>query len=292
MPGHSVSLQVLGTFILWFGWFGFNAGSSLLMKDNIYSSEIGTVCAVNTFLSSSASCITALLTRMILTRMKEGHVVFDLHAAMNGTLTGLVAIASACGTVEPWAALVIGAVSGPLYIGSSNLLLYLKLDDVVDAAPVHFFGGTWGAIAVGLLSSPDLVGKVTGRSDFPGFFYSLAEGHADARLLACQVCGLLFVIGWNLAMMVPFFLILNSIGWLRSDAVEEIVGLDLLYNEMDQDDNSEGSDAGMRDEYLQAYEDYRLKKLKKGPDDGSRRSSVGTRSRKSGASVGGSSAQS
>ena len=92
MPGHSVSLQVLGTFILWFGWFGFNAGSALLLTDNPDVAEIGAVCAVNTFLSSSAGCIVALLVRMIGSKRKEGQIVFDLHAAMNGTLTGLVAV--------------------------------------------------------------------------------------------------------------------------------------------------------------------------------------------------------
>lgn len=92
MPGHSVSLQVLGTFILWFGWFGFNAGSALLLTDNLEKAYIGAKCAVNTFLSSSAGCILAMLYKMIKNKREEGTIIFDLHAAMNGTLTGLVAV--------------------------------------------------------------------------------------------------------------------------------------------------------------------------------------------------------
>lgn len=92
MPGHSVSLQVLGTFILWFGWFGFNGGSALLLVDNPERAQIGAICSVNTFLSSSVGCIVAMLIKMIQNKREEGTIVFDLGAAMNGTLTGLVAV--------------------------------------------------------------------------------------------------------------------------------------------------------------------------------------------------------
>ena len=104
-------------------------------------------------------------------------------------------------------------------------MLHFKLDDVVDATPVHFVGGIWGILAVGLLSSPDKLEQLLGHANHPGFFYSLADGHSDARLLAAQVCGLAFVIGWTSVLMVPFFLMLNWVGWLRTEAVEEIVGL-------------------------------------------------------------------
>ena len=192
-------------------------------------------------------------------------------------------IAAGCATLEPWGALVVGAIAGLIYIWSSNLLLYLKLDDVVDATPVHFFGGIWGAISVGLLSAPEYVQRVTGNADHAGFFYSLADGHSDARLLASQVVGLLFIIGWTLAMMLPFFLLLNFVGWLRTDAVEEIVGLDLLYSDMAGNlENSDGPDEGVvRDEYLMAYEEYRLKNMKKGPGGSSVGGSRNSRSRRS-----------
>lgn len=167
-------------------------------------------------------------------------------------------ITASCATIEPWAALVVGAVAGVLYMWSSGLMLRFKLDDVVDATPVHFAGGIWGTISVGLLSSPAQLERLLGHAKHPGFFYSLAEGHSDARLLAAQVCGLLFIIGWTALLMVPFFLILNSVGWLRTEAVEEIVGLDLLYSTMNGD-MDDGSAQGVRDEYLMAYEEFRLK---------------------------------
>ena len=137
-------------------------------------------------------------------------------------------------------------------------MLHFKLDDVVDATPVHFVGGIWGILAVGLLSSPDKLEQLLGHANHPGFFYSLADGHSDGRLLAAQVCGLAFVIGWTSVLMVPFFLMLNWVGWLRTEAVEEIVGLDLLYSTMNGD-LDDGSDRGVRDEYLMAYEEFRLK---------------------------------
>ena len=93
-PGHSVSLQMLGSFILWFGWFGFNPETALLLTDNEHQAEIGALCAVNTFMASAGGCITALLTRMALNRRATGEISFDLTSAMNGTLTGLVSVSS------------------------------------------------------------------------------------------------------------------------------------------------------------------------------------------------------
>lgn len=92
MPGHSVSLQVLGTFILWFGWFGFNAGSALLSENNPFMSTIAARSAINTFLSSSSGGIMAMLVRLELVRRSQFEIVFDLKAAMNGSLAGLVAV--------------------------------------------------------------------------------------------------------------------------------------------------------------------------------------------------------
>jgi ammonium transporter, Amt family len=92
MPGHSVSLQMLGTMILWFGWFGFNPGSALLLTDNPYQAEIGALCAVNTFLASSGGAIAALMFKMILIYRENGEFTFDIIAAMNGLLAGLVSV--------------------------------------------------------------------------------------------------------------------------------------------------------------------------------------------------------
>ena len=88
---------MLGAFTLWFGWYGFNAGSALLLTGNPYQGHLAAVCAVNTFLSSSGGCISALLLRLVGSLRAENHVVFDLTAAMNGTLAGLVAVSKRLG---------------------------------------------------------------------------------------------------------------------------------------------------------------------------------------------------
>ena len=95
-PGHSVSLQMLGSFILWFGWFGFNPGTALLLVGNPDQAQIGALCAVNTFLASSAGCISALFIKMAMQYRERGEVTFDLIAAMNGSLSGLVAVRACC----------------------------------------------------------------------------------------------------------------------------------------------------------------------------------------------------
>lgn len=106
-PGHSVSLQMLGSFILWFGWFGFNPGTALLLTDNPYQGDIGALCAVNTFLSSSAGCISALVIKMFLRHRQVGEYSFDLVAAMNGTLTGLVSVSFVVSRMKMMRALIL-----------------------------------------------------------------------------------------------------------------------------------------------------------------------------------------
>lgn len=92
-PGHSVSLQMLGSFILWFGWFGFDPGTALLLgHDNLHAAEVGALCAVNTFLASSAGCISALFIKMATQHRLTNEIPFDLIAAMNGSLSGLIAV--------------------------------------------------------------------------------------------------------------------------------------------------------------------------------------------------------
>lgn len=159
-----------------------------------------------------------------------GEAVFDVKFAMNGTLTGLAAITGPCGIVEPWAAVVIGIVSGLVYIAGTNLLVKCRIDDAVDAIPVHLGGGLWGILSIGFFGSPRRLFDVNGRNEHVGWFYSWGEGSADATLLGAQVVGLLFIFGWVLCTMYPFFIWMDWKGWLRSDPLEEIVGLDTSYH--------------------------------------------------------------
>jgi hypothetical protein len=129
--------------------------------------------------------------------------------------------------VEPWAAILVGFVAGLLYLSGSALLIRLRLDDAVDAIPVHMMNGMWGVLSVGFLASPRNLELAYGRVvEHPGWIYSWSDG----RLLAAQIVGLLFIAFWTFSTMMPFFIWLDWKGWFRSDPLEEIVGLDTSYH--------------------------------------------------------------
>jgi Amt family ammonium transporter len=221
MPGHSTVLAALGTFILWFGWYGFNPGSTLAVVD---ASSTIALCAVTTTLSAAAGAVSSLFFDTFLGVITNGEAEYDLTMAMNGCLGGLVGITAGCSVVEPWAALIIGLVSGVVYVLSSKLLVSLKIDDAVDAIPVHFFNGMWGCIATGLFASRRYVTMTYGDKYSPGLFYG------SGSLLGCEICGILFIIAWVTAIMTPFFFALNMLGMFRVDPIEEKVGLDISHH--------------------------------------------------------------
>jgi len=221
-PPHSVALQVLGTFLLWFGWYGFNPGSTLKISPSGMGDVAG-LCAVTTTLSAAAGCVSALFTDTILGICSEGEAEYDLSMAMNGTLGGLVGITANCAVVAPWAAVLIGLGSGLVYVFSSKLLVLLKIDDAVDAIPVHFFCGIWGCIATGLFCEPSRALLAYG-SEIKGAFYG------DASLLGVEIAGVLFIIAWCAGIMTPFFFVLNMLGLFRVDPLEEKVGLDISHH--------------------------------------------------------------
>lgn len=129
IPGDSISLVVLGTMILWVCWYGFNAGSTLCIIGSC--SKLAAKVAVTTTLAAAGSIWSCVLFQIIL-RMKH-----DLTMVANGVLAGLVSITAACAVVEPWAAWVIGMLGGLVFLGSSLLLKLLRIDDPLDAAPIH-----------------------------------------------------------------------------------------------------------------------------------------------------------
>jgi Amt family ammonium transporter len=220
---------MLGTFILWFGWYGFNPGSALL-NHNVGTNEVAALAAVNTTISTGVSGMTALFVNLWVLERSTGEPFFDLKYLMNGALCGLVAITGGCGVTEPWAAAVTGFVAGLLYIVGSKGLVYFRLDDAVDAIPVHLVNGVWGVISVGLFASPKRLRAVYGRDEYVGWFYSVWRGNSNARLLGVQLLGLIFIVGWVVCIMLPFFIWLDWKGWFRADPLEEIVGLDTSYH--------------------------------------------------------------
>ena len=221
---------MLGTITLWFGWYGFNAGSALITNSE-QKDKLTALAAVNTTLAGGMAGMVALFVNYFVLERRTGEPIFDLRMAMNGSLGGLVAITSGCCVVEPWAAVVIGAIAGLLYLFGSWFLVRVRLDDAVDAIPVHMFNGIWAMLSVGFFASPRNLELAYNRSfEHVGWFYSLRDGSADARLLAANIVTLLFILGWVLGIMMPFFIWLDWRGWFRSDPLEELVGLDTSYH--------------------------------------------------------------
>lgn len=146
LPGSSLPLATLGTFILWLGWFGFNGGSQLAMGSNADVSDVSRIFA-NTNLAAAAGVIAAmLLTQVIYKKV-------DLTMALNGALAGLVSITAEPLAPSPFLAIIIGAIGGVIVVITVPLLDKLKVDDVVGAIPVHLFAGIWGTLAVPLSNS-------------------------------------------------------------------------------------------------------------------------------------------
>jgi Amt family ammonium transporter len=220
---------VLGTFILWFGWYGFNAGSALQISSKT-NAALASRAAVSTTLGAASGTIVALFVSAVIAERRTGETLFDITNALNGCLAGLVSITAGCALIEPWAAVIIGGIAGAIYLAFSTFIVRIKIDDSVDAIPVHFANGIWGVVAVGLFAVPEYLQDAYGRSDHVGWFYSFSRGSSDATLLGANLVGLLFILGWVIGIMTPFFLLLNYIGWFRADALEEIVGLDISYH--------------------------------------------------------------
>jgi len=143
LPGSSLPLATLGTFILWFGWLGFNGGSQLALGSAADAIAISNI-YVNTTMASAGGVVSA----MLLSQLLKGRV--DLVMALNGALAGLVSITASPDTPTVGAACLIGAVGGAIVIVTTPLLDRFKVDDVVGAVPVHLFAGIWGTLAVPL----------------------------------------------------------------------------------------------------------------------------------------------
>jgi len=228
---------MLGTFLLWFGWYGFNAGSSVdfFSVDQSLNIPVIALTFVNSTLAGSMGGIVSLFINLIVEENRTGEPLWKLSGAMNGCLAGIVAITGSCALVEPWAAMIIGSIAGALYYLCSHLLVKYCIDDAVDAIPVHLAGGIWGVIATGLFCCPTNLKYWYKLSDeslvaHPGLFYSWARGSGDFSLMACQLAGLAFILCWTTTIMTPFFFMLSYMGLFRSNALEEIVGLDVSYH--------------------------------------------------------------
>ncbi|MBA0742362.1 hypothetical protein Gogos_015428 [Gossypium gossypioides] len=225
LRGHSASLVVLGTFLLWFGWYGFNPGSFFtIMKGyggggGYYGqwSAVGRTAVTTTL----AGC-TAALTTLFSKRLLVGH--WNVIDVCNGLLGGFAAITSGCSVVEPWAAIICGFVAAWVLIGFNMLAAKFKYDDPLEAAQLHGGCGAWGLLFTGLFATKAYVNEVyPGLSGRP---YGMFMG-GGGKLLGAQIIQILVITGWVTATMGPLFYVLKKMNLLRISREDETAGMDL-----------------------------------------------------------------
>ncbi|EFJ43712.1 hypothetical protein VOLCADRAFT_65690 [Volvox carteri f. nagariensis] len=211
-------LYLMGTLLLWFGWYGFNPGSRLQIADDVSSMVVGRTAVVTT-LSACAGALTGLL--LSYTR----HKVWDLLSTCVGALAGLVSVTSGCSVLEPWAAIICGIIATFVCEAGDDLLERFKIDDPVSAFPLHGLGGAWGLIFTGLMAKESYIQQVYGVAPGGhrmGLFYG---GHA--QLLLCQSIAVAVIAGWTLTNMIVLFYVLKRARILRVPADKEVAGMDL-----------------------------------------------------------------
>lgn len=212
IPGHNITLAALGTFILWFGWFGFNPGSTF----NANHLRIAVI-AVNTNLAAAAGGLVALL--MIYFKTKK----WDVGMAFNGVLAGLVAVTAGCAWVEAWAAMVIGLVAGALVVISVYGIESLGIDDPVGAVSVHGVNGIWGLISVGLFADGTYGNYSLDAPFVTGLFYGGGSGQLIAQIIGAAVAA-----AWAFGAGFIVFKLLDAVMGIRVTPEEEVRGLDVF----------------------------------------------------------------
>jgi Amt family ammonium transporter len=205
MRPHSLPLVMLGAGLLWFGWFGFNAGSSLSANGT------AALALINTQVAAAA----AVLGWLLVEKVRNGHAT-SLGAA-SGAVAGLVAITPACAFVAPWAAVVIGLVAGAICALSVGIKYKLGFDDSLDVVAVHLIGGIWGSLAIGLFGS-----SAVNSLSLDGIFYG-----GGTALLGKQALGVGLVFAYSfIATLIIGYAIEKTIGFrVKKDA--EVEGIDL-----------------------------------------------------------------
>ncbi|XP_063692066.1 ammonium transporter 2-like [Bolinopsis microptera] len=216
MVFQSSTFQTLGTLVLWFGWYGFNCGSTLTIAGA--ASDVAGKVAVTTTIGAASAGVTATLMGVIF----EGHI--NIGRTNNGILAGLVSITAGCSVVDVEMAFLIGVIGGIVYYSASKLLTCLHIDDVVDASPVHLFCGIWGTIAAGLFAKPENVEMAYGTGSC-GLFYK-CDGNGGKQFGANLVF-ILAVIAWVGIFAIIIFSILQILNMLRVSEETEKMGLDV-----------------------------------------------------------------
>lgn len=205
MRPHSLPLVLLGSGLLWFGWFGFNAGSAL------GANAIASLALINTQVAAGA----ALIGWLLFEKFRDGHAT-SLGAA-SGAVAGLVAITPACAFVAPWAAVVIGLFAGGICSYAVGLKYKFNFDDSLDVVGVHLVGGIWGCLAIGLFAS-----KSVNEFGGDGLLYG-----GGTHLLGVQAFGAFFVMAYSFIITLILGFVLNKTIGFRVTEESEVLGVDV-----------------------------------------------------------------
>jgi Amt family ammonium transporter len=216
MLPHDLTIAASGGLLLWFGWYGFNPGSTLSAMDFI---GIGRV-ATNTTLAACAAGLTAMFYNYIFSK------TWDVGFTVNGFLAGLVAITCPCYWVSPTGSIILGGIAGVIVVWGVELLEYLRIDDPIGAVPVHGMCGIWGTLSLGLFACAKYgaTGPTAPDNSAPlaGLFYG-----GGLTLLKAQIVGSAIVTLSTFAVSMLVMYAVNATGLLRVSAEGELHGLDL-----------------------------------------------------------------
>src|SRR5881296_1427430 len=213
IPGHNMPYAVLGTIILWFGWFGFNPGSTLAVVTGDKLGYFGYV-ALTTNLAAAAGALGGIGTAWLVLKKP------DIGMMLNGVIAALVAITAASGFVAPWAAIVIGTVAGAIAVYGVLLVERLKIDDPIGAVAVHGFSGVWGTLATGIFAVPALAANLaTGRG---GLLYT-----GSFHQLGVQALGIVAVGAFTFAASFGALFVMHKLWGIRVEDHVETAGLDV-----------------------------------------------------------------
>ncbi|MDF2068574.1 ammonium transporter [Bacillus sp. Cr_A10] len=207
LAGHNQVYTTLGVLILWVGWFGFNAGSTVSVDGAFFG-----FVALNTTLAAGAGAVAATLISWVVLGKS------DITTILNGALAGLVAITASCAFVDVWASVIIGFIAGVLVFHSARFFEKRKIDDPIYALSVHGAAGVWGTLSTGFFATPELasVGK-------PGLFYGGGLEQLGVQLMGVVACGLFaFIVSYAI-----LFIMKKVMGGIRVSEEEEIMGLDM-----------------------------------------------------------------
>ncbi len=200
IQGHNISYSAVGVFILWFGWFGFNGGSTLAADQSV------PLIVINTLIAPAAAGVICFVISMVF----SGNVLVEVEKVLNGILAGLVAITAGCAFVTPSGAVVIGVVAGGIYIVAEWAVLKIRIDDPLNVIAVHGFCGVWGTIGLALVAPAEVLPAGSNMAQF---------------WIQCLGAAAIFV--WSFGTGFILFWLLKQFGWLRVPSKDEEIGLNI-----------------------------------------------------------------